>query len=220
MNKLEAIFLNMINDSVNNDNIHVTKGYTSAIVTFNHDLLLKHFDLLIDSLIKNTKMKYNQKNEPTKNNDPITRKCAIDSLTYISIKYLKEKEKDLDKAIEAILNGFNDYEIDPKIGDVGSNIRMASVSGILNLVYNLYINKKYELFDKYLLRSLNEVFRQLAEKIPLVRKITGNEIQKFFYLLKDEDKEFMKTKIPRYEELTNIFLTDIDFDDNDNVFNI
>ena len=220
MNKLESIFLNMINDSVNNDNIHVTKGYTSAIVTFNHELLLKHYDLLIDSLIKNTKIKYNQKNEPTKNNDFTTRKCAIDSLSYISIKYLNEKEKDLDKAIEAVLNGFNDYEIDPKIGDVGSNIRMSSVTGILNILYNLYTNKKYELFDKYILRSLNQVFRQLAEKIPLVRKITGNEIQKFFFLLKDENKEFMKNKIPKYEELTNIFLTDIDFDDNDNVFNI
>ena len=220
MNKLESIFLNMINDSVNNDNIHVTKGYTSAIVTFNHELLLKHYDLLIDSLIKNTKIKYNQKNEPTKNNDFTTRRCAIDSLTYISIKYLNEKEKDLDKEIEAILNGFNDYEIDPKIGDVGSNIRMSSVTGILKILYNLYSNKKDEIFDKYLLRSLNEVFRQLAEKIPLVRKITGNEIQKFFYLLKDEDKEIMKKKIPKYEELTNIFLTDIDFDDNDNIFNI
>jgi len=171
-------------------------------------------------LIKNSKMKYNQKNELTKNNDPITRKCAIESLAYISIKYINEKEKDLDKIIEAILNSFNDYEIDPKIGDVGSNVRMAAVTGILNIIYNLYINKKYEIFDKYLLRALNEVFRQLAEKIPLVRKITGNEIQKFFYLLKDEDKEFIKNKIPKYEELTNIFLTDIDFDDNENVFNI
>ena len=220
INKLESIFLDMINQSVNNDNIHVTKGYTSAIVTFNHDLLLKHYDLLIDSLIKNSKMKYNQKNELTKNNDPITRKCAIDSLTYISIKYINEKEKDLDKIIEAILNSFNDYEIDPKIGDVGSNVRMSAVTGILKIIHSLYINKKYEIFDKYLLRALNEVFRQLAEKIPLVRKITGNEIQKFFYLLKDEDKEFMKSKIPRYEELINIFLTDIDFDDNENIFNI
>ena len=220
INKLESIFLDIINQSVNNDNIHVTKGYTSAIVTFNHDLLLKHYDLLIDSLIKNSKMKYNQKNELTKNNDPITRKCAIDSLTYISIKYINEKEKDLDKIIEAILNSFNDYEIDPKIGDVGSNVRMSAVTGILKIIHSLYINKKYEIFDKYLLRALNEVFRQLAEKIPLVRKITGNEIQKFFYLLKDEDKEFMKSKIPRYEELINIFLTDIDFDDNENIFNI
>ena len=220
MNKLESIFLDMINQSVNNDNIHVTKGYTSAIVTFNHELLFKHYDLLIDSLIKNTKMKYNQKNELTKNNDPITRKCAVESLTYISIKYINEKEKDLDKIIEAILNSFNDYEMDPKIGDVGSNVRMASVTGILKIIYNLFTYKKYEIFDKYLLRALNEVFRQLAEKIPLVRKITGNEIQKFFYLLKDEDKETLKTKIPKYEELTNIFLTDIDFDDNENVFNI
>ena len=220
MNKLESIFLDMINQSVNNDNIHVTKGYTSAIVTFNHELLFKHYDLLIDSLIKNTKMKYNQKNELTKNNDPITRKCAVESLTYISIKYINEKEKDLDKIIEAILNSFNDYEMDPKIGDVGSNVRMASVTGILKIIYNLFTYKKYEIFDKYILRALNEVFRQLAEKIPLVRKITGNEIQKFFYLLKDEDKEFLKTKIPKYEELTNIFLTDIDFDDNENVFNI
>ena len=219
-NKLESIFLDMINQSVNNDNIHVTKGYTSAIVTFNHDLIFKHFDLLIDSLIKNTKIKLNAKNEPTKNNDPITRKCAVESLTYISIKYMNEKEKDLEKIIEAILNSFNDYEIDPKIGDVGSNVRMAAVTSILNIIYNLYINKKNELFDKYLLKSLNEVFRQLAEKIPLVRKITGNEIQKFFYLLKDEDKALMQKRIPKYEELTNIFLTDIDFDDNENVFNI
>ena len=102
MNKLESIFLDMINQSVNNDNIHVTKGYTSAIVTFNHELLFKHYDLLIDSLIKNTKMKYNQKNELTKNNDPITRKCAVESLTYISIKYINEKEKDLDKIIEEL----------------------------------------------------------------------------------------------------------------------
>jgi hypothetical protein len=197
MNKLESIFLDMINQSVNNDNIHVTKGYTSAIVTFNHELLFKHYDLLIDSLIKNTKMKYNQKNELTKNNDPITRKCAVESLTYISIKYINEKEKDLDKIIEAILNSFNDYEMDPKIGDVGSNVRMASVTGILNIIYNLFTYKKYEIFDKYLLRALNEVYRQLAEKIPLVRKITGNEIQKFFYLLKDENKEFLKAKMPK-----------------------
>jgi len=220
MNKLESIFLNMINDSVNNDNIHVTKGYTSAIVTFNHDLLIKHYDLLIDSLIKNTKIKVNQKNEPTKNNDPITRKCAVDGLAYICVKYMNEKEKDLDKIIEAILEAFNDYEIDPKIGDVGSNVRMACVTGILNILYNLYKNKKSEIFDKYLLRSFNAVFRQLAEKIPLVRKITGNEVQKFFYNLKDEDKELLKQKIPKYEELSHIFLTDIDFDDNDNVFNI
>ena len=220
MNKLESIFLDMVNQSVNNDNIHVTKGYTSAIVTFNHDLIFKHFDLLIDSLIKNTKMKYNAKNELTKNNDPITRKCAIESLSYISIKYMNEKEKDLEKIIEAILNSFNDYEIDPKIGDVGSNVRMAAVTSILNIIYNLYINKKNELFDKYLLRAFNEVFRQLAEKIPLVRKITGNEIQKFFYLLKDEDKNLMKQRIPKYDELINIFLTDLDFDDNENVFNI
>ena len=220
MVKLESIFLDMINQSVNNDNIHVTKGYTSAIIAFNQNLLFKHFDILIDSLIKNTKMKYNQKNELTKNNDPITRKCAIESLTYISIKYINEKEKDLDKIIEAILNSFNDYEIDPKIGDVGSNVRMAAVIGILSIIYNLYTYKKYDLFDKYILKSLNEVFRQLAEKIPLVRKITGNEIQKFFYLLKDEDKEIMKKRIQKYEELANIFLTDIDFDDNENIFNI
>ena len=220
MNKLEAIFLDMINQSVNNDNIHVTKGYTSAIAAFNHELLLKHYDLLIDSLIKNTKLKYNQKNELTKNNDPITRKCAVESLTYISIKYMNEKEKDLEKIIEATINAFNDYEIDPKIGDVGSNVRMAAVTSILKILHNLYIKKKYEIFDKYLLISLNQVFRQLAEKIPLVRKITGNEIQKFFYELKDEDKEFIKSKIPRYEELSNIFLTDIDFDDNENIFNI
>ena len=50
MNKLESIFLNMINDIVNNDNIHETKGSTSAIVTFNQELLLTHYDLLIDSL--------------------------------------------------------------------------------------------------------------------------------------------------------------------------
>ena len=56
---------------------------------------------------------------------------------------------------------------------------MSSVTGILKILYNLYSNKKDEIFDKYLLRSLNEVFRQLAEKIPLVRKITGNEIQKW-----------------------------------------
>ena len=56
---------------------------------------------------------------------------------YCHFSFLPMMKIDLDKVIEAILNGFNDYEIDPKIGDVGSNVRMASVTGILNIIYNL-----------------------------------------------------------------------------------
>ena len=220
--KLESIFLDMINQSVNNDNIHTTKGYTSSIVNFNNDLIVKHYENLINSLIKNTKIKLNSKNEPTKNNDPTTRKCAVESLTYISIKYINDAEKDkyLYQIIDAILEAFNDYEMDPKIGDVGSNIRMASVTGILSILYELFKIKKFEIFDKYILKGLREVFRQLGEKIPLVRKITGNEIQKFFYNLKEENENLLCEKIPRYKELIKIFLEDIDFDDNGNVFNI
>ena len=212
--KLEKIFKEMLTQSVNDDNIYVTNGYTSAIVNFSNTFIIKHYNELLDSLIKNTKIK------TTNNNDPLTRKSAIESIGFITVKYITEKQEDIDKKIEAILEGFEDYEMDPRIGDVGSNVRMACIKTIIEIMLALYrenneLNKKT--FEKYIVLSLKKVFKQLAEKMASVRKIAGNEVQRFFYEIKDHD-EYMSKIIPHYNELKNIFLSDIDFDENDKVF--
>ena len=211
-NRLEKIFLEMVNQSVTDDNIHVTKGYTSAIVNFNNEYILNHYELVKENLFKNSKKK------KTNNNDPLTRKSAIESIGYITIKFMENKFEDIDIKIQNILDGFNDYEMDPKIGDVGSNIRIASVSNILEVMFALYKNKKYDVFKKYIIQSLNCVIKQLAEKMALVRKNAGISFQKFFWDLRDYIG--LEEYIPQYEELKNIIIKDIEFDDDDNVYSI
>ena len=211
-NKLEKIFLEMVNQSVSDDNIHVTKGYTSAIVNFNNEFILNHYNLVMENLFKNSKRKKGN------NNDPLTRKAAIESIGYITIKFMETKFDDIDIKIQNILDGFNDYEMDPKIGDVGSNIRIASVAKILEVMFALYTNKKYETFKKFILPSLNCVIKQLAEKMALVRKSSGISFQKFFWDLRDYIG--LEEYIPKYDELKNIIIKDIEFDDDDKVYSI
>ena len=131
---------------------------------------------------------------------------------------MENKFDDIDIKIQNILDGFNDYEMDPKIGDVGSNIRIASVSNILEVMFALYKNKKYDVFKKYIIQSLNCVIKQLAEKMALVRKNAGISFQKFFWDLRDYIG--LEEYIPQYEELKNIIIKDIEFDDDDNVYSI
>jgi hypothetical protein len=108
--------------------------------------------------------------------------------------------------------------MDPKIGDVGSNIRIASVAKILEVMFALYTNKKYETFKKFILPSLNCVIKQLAEKMALVRKSSGISFQKFFWDLRDYIG--LEEYIPKYDELKNIIIKDIEFDDDDKVYSI
>ena len=211
--KLEKIFIDIVNQSVTDDNIHVTKGYNSCMVNFNKNFLLKNYGLVLNNLIKNSRIQKENK----KTNDSLTRKAAIESLGYITIKFINEKIDDMDKKLNTIIESFNDYEMDPRIGDVGSNVRIAASIEILRIMIELYKNKKFDIFEKYIKISLNCLIRQLAEKIALVRRITGNELQKFFFELKDEN---LDKYIPNYNELKNIFLTDIEFDDDDKIFSI
>ena len=214
--KLEKIFKEMLTQCVTDDNIHVTNGYTRAIVNFNDGFIIKYYSNVMESLIKNAKMK------TTNNNDPLTRKSAIESIGFITVKHLKDLQNDIYKKIETIFDGFEDYEMDPRIGDVGSNVRMACIKTIINIMIALYKMKTpetKELFKKYIVTVLQKVIKQLAEKMASVRKIAGNEMQKFFYEMKDNDEELEKI-IPHYRELKNMFLTDIDFDENDNVYNM
>jgi hypothetical protein len=131
---------------------------------------------------------------------------------------METKFDDIDIKIQNILDGFNDYEMDPKIGDVGSNIRIASVAKILEVMFALYTNKKYETFKKFILPSLNCVIKQLAEKMALVRKSSGISFQKFFWDLRDYIG--LEEYIPKYDELKNIIIKDIEFDDDDKVYSI
>ena len=81
----------MLTQCVTDDNIHVTNGYTRAIVNFNDGFIIKYYSNVMESLIKNAKMK------TTNNNDPLTRKSAIESIGFITVKHLKDLQNDIYK---------------------------------------------------------------------------------------------------------------------------
>ena len=59
---------------------------------------------------------------------------------------MKTKFDDKEKNNSNILDGFNDCEMDPKIGDLRSNIRIASGAKILEVKFTLYTNKNMKHF--------------------------------------------------------------------------
>lgn len=110
----------------------------------------------------------------------------------------------------------NDYEIDKKLGDVGSKVREASIKSLTTILVKLYKNKNsnfLEIFNKFIISYFNGLLKQLAEKMNRIRLIAGDSLQKFFYELKDYD-------LPGFEELKMIFLDDIKFNDQNQINNV
>ena len=217
--KLETIYTYMIKQSVIDDNISITKGYTSAIVNFNEAYITKYIDVLAKAIIDNTKLK-----PKAKNNDYQTRKCAVDSLGFLICNYILHSQQhcnSVDKYIDAVIAAFDDYEMDPRMGDVGSNVRISCITQIINVLLALHNESKFNLMNKYAYTAMKCVIKQLAEKMASVRRVAGNVMQYFFYELKDSLNETkLLEAIPHYNELKAMFLSDIDFDDNDKVFNM
>jgi hypothetical protein len=110
----------------------------------------------------------------------------------------------------------NDYEIDKKLGDVGSKVREASIKSLTTILVELYKNKNsnfLEIFNKFIISYFNGLLKQLAEKMNRIRLIAGDSLQKFFYELKDYD-------LPGFEELKMIFLDDVKFNDQNQINNV
>ncbi|MCQ2815843.1 MAG: tubulin-specific chaperone D [archaeon] len=211
--KLEKMFLNVVTFSVMHDNLAILKGYTNAVCSFNKNYLFKHFNNVIQALSISSKMKKT-------NNDSLIRKGAIEGIGYMTMTFLKEKKESLDKNIQTIIEGFSDYELDQKFGDVGSNVRTACVTNILDILFLLFKEKYFEDFKKYVLISINMVLKQMAERMIQLRRVAGNSLQKFFYKLKDYDQTEIESLIPNYKEISKIFLEDIRFDFYGNIDNV
>lgn len=128
-------------------------------------------------------------------------------------------EKDLEKIINYSLEGLTDYEIDKKIGDVGSKVRESSIKSLTKLMIDLFTSK-YEsfitIFNKYVVAYLNGLLKQIGEKMGRMRLAAGDSLQKFFFEFKDED---LSSVIPHYENLRLTFLEDIKFNDNNQINN-
>ena len=62
---------------------------------------------------------------------------------------------DLDHIMTYIIEGYEDYEIDRKLGDVGSRIRESSIKCLTKLVIELY---EHKLFDYFLVTYIIYIF--------------------------------------------------------------
>ena len=130
---------------------------------------------------------------------------------------------DLDKILNYILEGLEDYEIDKKLGDVGSKVREASINSLttlLILLHNSGITGRdqfFKLFKHFLNSYLKGLLKQITEKMGKMRLAAGDSLQRFFYELQAYD---LSALIPNYTELKIIFLDDIKFNDKDQINNV
>jgi hypothetical protein len=130
---------------------------------------------------------------------------------------------EIEKIIIYMLDGLEDYEIDKKLGDVGSKVRKSAMKALTTLMIELYdVNnlKKNEfvtIFKKYVIPYLNGLLKQLVEKMAKMRLTAGDCLQKFFYEFKEVD---FYSDIPNFEEFKLTFLDDIRFNDNNKINNM
>jgi hypothetical protein len=143
----------------------------------------------------------------------------LESLVIIAIKYLEVQDltilAQIDKIMNYLLEGLNDYEIDKKLGDVGAEVRKASVKGMTDLLLSMLKSGQVKHFEKYVECYIAGTLKQLAEKMNKIRLAAGECLQRFFY----ESTEYSLEFIPYHNELKAIFNTDIKFDELENITN-
>jgi len=181
-------------------------------------------------------------------NDYELRRISIEALSEITIELANicfpDFIENIEKIILHILEGLKDYEIDKKLGDVGSKVREAAMKSLTSLMI-FFAGKIYnriefaELFEKYSVNYLSGLLKQLAEKLNKIRHSAGEALQNFFYSLsikeneflnkndhnkihkyKHSFEEFLKIHIPNYDLLRKIFLEDVKFNEVNQLYNM
>ena len=118
-----------------------------------------------------------------------------------------------------MLEGLEDYEIDNKLGDVGSKVREASMKSLTKLFTCIYHLKDEKMIEKYLNTNiynyLSGLIKQSMEKMNKIRLCAGESLQEFFY----ETKEFKNLQIPYFEELKTMYLFDLQLNEFGHVKN-
>jgi hypothetical protein len=215
-NDLQKVYSEMLRLAIHDESKNVTKGFTMAIPHFNINIIKQNFNDVFNTLYLNAKTK------TTTNNDYETRKAALESLVTIAIKYFNNNDQsitqEIDKIMTYLLEGLEDYEIDKKLGDVGAEVRKASIKGMTELLLCLFKTKATDHFNKYVEAYIAGAIKQLAEKMNKIRLTCGECLQQFFFELSKQD--FEKTAVPYIEELNVTFLSDIKLDELDNVTNL
>jgi len=203
----------------------------------------------IDGNIYNNNNKENANTNKTNTvnlNDYETRRISVEALSEIAVRLANLSfdvfHKNIEKILENIFEGLKDYEIDKKLGDVGSKVRESAMKSLTNLMI-CFAGKIYEknefanLFTKHVVVYLNGLLKQLAEKLNKIRHTAGEALQSFFYNLtlkeneiinlknnnnnqKNSFDEFLKKVIPDYGLLRQIFLEDIKFNEVNQLFNM
>ncbi len=125
----------------------------------------------------------------------------------------------LQSVINKILEGLEDYEIDNKLGDVGSKVREASIRSLTKLLICIHNLNLKEITEKFLYPNifsyLSGIIKQNVEKMNKIRLCAGESLQEFFHELRD----LQTVDIPYFQELKEIYLFDIQFDENGKVKN-
>lgn len=124
-----------------------------------------------------------------------------------------------------MLEGLEDYEIDKKLGDVGSKVREAAMRSLTSLMLELYKSKFYDnsyrsdfykIFSRFILPSLNGLLKQSVEKMGRMRLTAGDCLQIFFNETKEEN---LNDVIPNYEVLRSTFLEDTKYNEYNEINN-
>jgi hypothetical protein len=126
---------------------------------------------------------------------------------------------DLEKILSFLLDGLEDYEIDKKIGDVGSKVRETAIISLTSLMLAIYRTKDYvKIFYEYLDKYFKGLLKQIGEKMAKMRLAAGDSLQRFFFDLKDENINYKD--LPNWEELQMTFLDDITFNEKEEINNL
>jgi hypothetical protein len=124
-----------------------------------------------------------------------------------------------------MLEGLEDYEIDKKLGDVGSKVRESAIKSLTSIMIELYKSKFYNtpssnelgnLFNKYTSPYLNGLIKQSVEKMGRMRLAAGDCLQLFFNELKEHN---LVEEIPNYDVLRSTFLEDTKYNEFNQINN-
>lgn len=209
--RVNSILKEILHLSVADESVIVTRGFTQAIPSFNINALEDQIQIVVNSLVINSKVK------STENNDADTKGLAIQSLSILLLKLLNKNfnldiiNSSVELIFDTIIEAFNDYQIDTKLGDVGSKSREKSIQIFPSLMLTLAITNQNHIFEKYILKFMQNILKQLSEKMNKIRSAAGNALNLFLRKFESLDQNNtiyaqLKAQIPHYDDLYQNFV--------------
>ena len=205
----DGIVIKIMNHIETDVTDYIPRGFVMAVSHINSHLLSSFFPKILSCL-----------HLKLQSTDSDTRKYSLQSIFNLACRVIKQEISNdslVEQSFEIFFKALEDYEIDPKFGDVGAKSREESIISLTEIIILLGEYERWDVVEKYLLETVKKILKQGFEKFNRIRLVSHENMQKLLYSLQLKDKLSI---LPHSDVLAEVYLKEITFNEVNEIFNL